>query len=408
MIYLAQHISYKKHNTLYVEDISIKNIGIDPPYYCYSYQAMIDNYQNITRHLPNVLICYAVKANPNLTVINTFAQQGAGADVVSEGEMKRAMQAGIKKIVFSGVGKTTQEIEFALQNDVYQLNAESIAELDVIDQVAKNLQKSAPVSIRVNLDVDGETLDKISTARKEDKFGIDIENLNEALNKNHQNIELVGLSIHIGSQISNIAVFDKAFTKLEKVIKEFRLADKITRLDLGGGFAIPYQNHEEIFDYTSYGKLLSRFSRDYQLIIEPGRSLVGNAGILVTKVLFVKQNNIHVIVDAGMNDMMRPAIYDSYHNIIPVHHDNNNHQTVDIVGPVCESSDSFAKQRKMPSIKQGELLAVCTVGAYGSSMSNNYNSRLLIPEIMVKGDKYFVIRKRQTYDEMISGEIILK
>lgn len=401
MRYLSDHINYKDGFNLWVENVRVQDIPLKTPFYCYSHEAIIDNYKRISDCLPNVLVCYAVKANPNLSVIRTLAQQGAGADIVSEGEMRRALKAGMKKIIFSGVGKTKQEIEFALQNSVYQINAESIPELDLINQISAKFKIKAPVGIRLNLDVEGNTHDKISTCRKEDKFGISYQDLEAALDKKRDSLNIISLSIHIGSQITDVTVFDQALSKLQEILGaiEFK-GHKITRLDLGGGFSIPYTISDDFFDYYEYAQILSKLSDNYQLIIEPGRALVGNAGVLVTQVLFIK-NNTHIIVDAGMNDMMRPALYDSYHEIIPVHKCSNEFDTIDVVGPVCESSDTFAKARRMPHVKSGELLAICTVGAYGASMSNNYNSRLLIPEVMVCGDKHLLIRKRSSYDEML-------
>ncbi|MBQ4874936.1 MAG: diaminopimelate decarboxylase [Rickettsiaceae bacterium H1] len=400
MNYLSDQIRYIQ-NSLWVENVDLTKIKFDTPYYCYTYQGIIDNYRKISRLMPNVLICYAVKANPNISIIKTLVNQGAGADTVSEGEMRRALIGGAKKIIFSGVGKTTQEIEFSLKNNIYQINVESIPELKLVKQIANNLNVNAPIGIRINLDIEGETHDKISTCRKKDKFGIPAEDLAQILDN-----RIIALSIHIGSQISNFSVFKKALYKLKDILECVK-STNIKRLDLGGGFSTPYHDNEKEFDYSQYYRLANDLFDQYQLIIEPGRTLVANTGILVTKVLFVKQSqhNTHVIIDAGMNDFMRPALYKANHEIIPINNHSEKTEIVDIVGPICESSDTFATQKKLPRLKEGELISICTSGAYGMSMSNNYNSRLLIPEIIIKNDDYFIIREKETYDELIAKEL---
>ncbi len=397
---LSQHIYYR-NNFLWIENVNITKINFQTPYYCYTYHGIIDNCKKLKQYMPNVEIFYAIKANPNLSIIKVIAGQGFGADVVSEGEMKRAMTAGIKKIIFSGVGKTSKEIEFALKNNVHQINAESIPELELISKIAKNLNLNPPLGIRINLDIEGKTHDKISTSRKKDKFGITIEDLDKALTSN-----IMSLSIHIGSQISNLEVFSKAFYKLKDIIKKYSI-NKITRLDLGGGFPIPYKNNEKEFDYKGYYSLIQKFFHNYNVMIEPGRALVGNTGILVSKVLFTKRTkeNTHIIIDAGMNDLMRPALYGAYHEVIPIiKTEKDKIEVVDICGPICESSDILAKQRKISTLHEGDLIGICTAGAYGSSMSNNYNSRPLIPEILIKKNQEYIIRYRECYNETLSNE----
>lgn len=406
MIYLSPHIYYNnscKSPSLFVEGVEISAIDLETPYYCYTSKGIIDNYQQMAHAMPGVLICYAVKANPNISIIKVLASQGAGADVVSEGEMRRAMKANISRIIFSGVGKTEREIEFALKNNIYQINVESVSELKLVARIADALQVNAPIAVRINLDVDGETNDKISTCRKQDKFGIAIEDIHEIKRYN-----VKGLSMHIGSQISNVGVFKNALHKLKNILMDLQMPN-IKRLDFGGGFAIPYQSGNPVFDYHRYYKYISEFFIDYQVIIEPGRSLVGNAGILIAKVLYIKRNNYNtqVIIDAGMNDLMRPVLYDAVHEIIPICKKWGSVETVDVVGPVCESGDTFVKQKQMMTLEEGDLVAICTAGAYGASMSNNYNSRLLAPEVIVKNNLYFAIRKRGTYEELFAQEQIV-
>lgn len=399
MNYVSQQIYYK--DSLHVEDVNLSELDLQTPYYCYTYQGIIDNYRKISNLIPNTLICYAVKANPNISIIKMLAKQGAGADVVSEGEMRRALAGGMTKIIFSGVGKTAGEIEFALKNNVYQINVESISELKLVKEIGNKLGMNTPIGIRVNLDVEGETHDKISTCRKKDKFGIPVEDLSSAIDE-----DVIGLSIHIGSQISNLDVFKRAFLKLKNILNGLPISN-IKRIDLGGGLCIPYREGDAEFDYSQYYQLVNELFSDYQTLIEPGRALVGNAGILISKVLFVKRNgnNIHVVIDAGMNDLMRPTIYNAYHQIIPINSIGKKKEVVDVVGPVCETADTFAKQREMPVLKEGDLVAICTAGAYGASMTSSYNSRLLIPEVMIKGKDDFIIRPRGTYNDLIDKEL---
>ena len=399
MVYLSDHIYYKK-NSLWVENVEISTIKIKTPYYCYSYQGIVDNYQKISHFMPSISICYAVKANPNISIIKTLVDQGAGVDVVSEGEIRRALIAGAKKIIFSGVGKTKQEIEFALKNNVYQINVESISELKLVKQITSNIGVTVPIGVRVNLDVDGETHDKISTCRKQDKFGIGITELDQFVHDN----EIVSFSIHIGSQISNLTVFKNTFYKLKNILEKFK---HVKRLDLGGGFFVPYRKGEYELKYLQYYEFVQNLFKGYEIIIEPGRVLLGNTGVLISQVLYIKRDkdNTHVIIDSGMNDLMRVALYEAHHEIIPINNQFNTTEIVDIVGPICESGDIFARQRKISTLVEGDLIAICTAGAYGSSMSNNYNSRLLVPEIMVKDNEYFIIRNKETYDELIDREL---
>ncbi len=400
MTYINNRIAFKQ-NHLYVEDLCVDKLNIQTPYYCYSAQSIIDNYQAISKATPNASICYAIKANPNLSIIKLIAEQGAGADIVSMGEMKRALISGAKKILFSGVAKTAEEIEFALKHNVYQINVESLQELELVRRTACQLGLSAPIGIRVNVGVNANTHNKVSTARNEDKFGISIDDAKQLHNTN----DIIALSVHIGSQISSTKPFAEAFHKIKDLISYF---ENIQRVDLGGGFFVPYDIREPNFNYVKYNQIIQDiFGTQFEIIIEPGRSLVANAGLLITKVLYVKRSThrTHVIVDAGMNDLLRPALYGSEHEVIPLIQSSDQTEIVDIVGPICETSDTFAKQKEIPRVQEGDLLAICTTGAYGSSMSNNYNSRLRASEVMIQGDKHFSIRKQDTYQQLIENEL---
>lgn len=409
-------INYK-HSLLYVENVSLLDIAaeIDTPFYCYSLNIINRNYRKFADNIPNGTICYAVKANPNTAIIKAIANMGSGADVVSGGEIRRAIAAGVPtgKIVFSGVGKTKEEIEFALENNIYQINAESEEELELINQVASSRGIIAPVAIRINPNIDAKTNNKITTGLKTNKFGIPEEYVDKIFARDLSNINLLGISVHIGSQICNLNIFWDVISKVKAIISRLKeFGHKISRIDLGGGLGIPYTNNDDnVPNILEYAKLLREniCNLGYKIICEPGRAIVGNSGVLVTKVLYTKNNDIvkHVIVDAGMNDLIRPALYGSEHRIIPVKKNKDLPQEkVDIVGPICESDDVFAYKYKIQQVASGDILAVCDAGAYGASMSSTYNSRLLIPEILVNDDQFAMIRKRSSYDEMLSQDII--
>jgi len=412
------HFHYKKNN-LHAEEVAVAEIAaaIGTPFYCYSTATLERHFKVFSESLEPLdkLVCYAVKANSNIAVIKTLGHLGAGADVVSEGEIRRALAAGISpgKIVFSGIGKTRDEMAYALKTGIYQFNVESEPELVALDEVAKSFGKSAPVAIRVNPDVDGKTHKKITTGRKEDKFGIAFSQSYAiyARAKKLKNIAIKGISTHIGSQITDIKPFAQAFAKIRGLVKELRAqGHNIERIDLGGGLGIPYYGSENPPSPREYAAAVKKemAGMEARFIFEPGRMIVGNSGILVSKLLYVKDtgHRVFYILDAGMNDLIRPSFYDAYHEIIPVRKTAAKKRAVDIVGPVCETGDIFAKQREMPAMKPGDLAAFRTAGAYGATMSSTYNSRLLIAEVLVKGGEFEVIRKRQSYEEMLAAETI--
>ncbi len=407
-----------RNGTMHAEDVALERIAeqVGTPFYCYSAATLTRHAQVFSQALNGVnpLVCFAVKANSNIAVLRTLAKAGLGADVVSEGELRRALAAGIdpQKIVFSGVGKTPAEMRFALQQKILQFNVESDRELLTLNDVAKELKVYAPIALRVNPDVDADTHAKISTGKKENKFGIDIDiapavfKLAESL----PNIMVQGVSVHIGSQLTSLAPFRAAYVRVRELVAQLKAQGiPLKTIDLGGGLGVPYRGNDAPPLPQEYGALVNEIfaGMDAQFIVEPGRLIAGNAGLLVTRTLYVKRTaRTYVIVDAGMNDLMRPALYDAEHDVVSVKETTASNAVADIVGPVCESSDVFVKDLAMPIPKEGELLAFRTAGAYGASMSNAYNSRLMVPEVLVSGDKFAVIRARPTYDEMLAAESI--
>ncbi len=424
MRYLSYKNIYKEHKLnlpeLFIEEVSLTEIAktIPTPFYCYSKQNILDNFNSFVnsfaeQEINDYKICYAIKANCNLNLVKILANEGAGVDAVSAGEIFRAIKAGIdpKKIVFAGVGKSPEEIAFALKSGVEEFSVESPAELLILNQVAGIIGKKAKFSLRVNPAIDAKTHDKISTGRKTDKFGVDI-NLAEEIY--HQashlpNLEIFGISMHIGSQITKIEPFERAFSKLRDLCIKLRNAGfAIQNLDFGGGIGILY-NNESTLIIGDYAKLIKETTKDLnvKITIAPGRAIIGNAGLLATSTILLKKagNKNFAIIDAGMNDLMRPGLYDSYHDAISVVKKYGTPQIFDLAGPVCESTDILAKERKFINLKQGDIIAILSAGAYGSSMSNEYNSRPLIPEILVDKDKFTIIRKRPTFEEMIQYEL---
>lgn len=403
-----------KDMALYAEDVPVEDIAkaVGTPFYCYSSATIVRHYRVFKEALAsmNPLICYAVKANTTLAVLKTLAVEGSGADVVSAGEIHFALAAGIpaEKIIFSGVGKTYEEMEYALSKDIFQFNIESESELHTLAKAAATLRKIARIAVRVNPDVVPDTHAKISTGQKESKFGVPIADASRiyAEAAKRASIKIQGVSVHIGSQLSNLMPFMNAFTRVVDLVRKLRAeGHTITTLDLGGGLGIPYGDQEAPPLPSAYAEMVKLCTDgiNCQLIFEPGRVLVGNAGILVTKVIYLKRNaKPIVIVDAGMNDLVRPTIYDAYHDIIPVKvNEGASTELVDVVGPVCESSDTFASNRLLKVPKEGDLLAFRSAGAYGTSMASTYNQRPLVAEVMVKGSQFAVVRPRQTYDEML-------
>ncbi len=408
-----------KNQQLFVENLPVSQIAntVKTPFYCYSKQALIKNYQSFSAAFLGInhKICYAIKANPNINIAKIFADLGAGVDAVSMGEIYRSLKAGInpKKIVFAGVGKTKEEMIFALQNGVEEFSIESKPELLLLSQVASSLKLNAKIAVRVNPNVDAKTHSKISTGKKGDKFGIDIEEVPEIYHiaKNLSHIKIFGISTHIGSQINSLEPFRLAFLKIKELCLNLRKQGfEIENLDFGGGIGILY-NQETPILVKDYANLIKEIIQDLNVsvTVAPGRALVGNAGILVSKIIYVKNTSYlnYLIVDAAMNDLMRPGLYDSYHKVIPITQKEGQEQIFDIAGPVCETTDILAKNRSLKNPQNEDLIAFLSAGAYGSAMSNEYNSRPLIPEILVENDSFRVIRRRPSYEEMIALESFL-
>ena len=397
------------------EDVPLRAIAaeVGTPFYCYSTATLLRHYTQFAKALAayKPRICFAVKSNGNLAVLKTLASAGAGADVVSEGELRLALKAGIPAAhcVFSGVAKTAAEMRFALQQGIFQLNAESAAELETLNAVAGEMGLCAPVALRVNPDVEAGTHAKISTGQKENKFGIAMEQAREIYRQaaSLPHLDVQGVSIHIGSQLTSLEPFRQAFKRVRQLVEQLRAdGHNIRTLDLGGGLGIPYEEGAAPPSPQDYAAVVDETMRgfDGQLMFEPGRMIAGNAGVLVTTVLYVKQteHKRFLMVDAGMNDLMRPALYDAYHAILPVREGQGGVQPYDVVGPVCESSCIFAKNRALPESQAGDLLVLRSAGAYGASMSNSYNARLLVPEVLVKGNEFAVVRKRPDYEALFA------
>lgn len=413
------HFEYRG-GVLHAEDVSLEKIAADvgTPFYCYS-EATIRRHIRVFQAAfkgCNTLIAYSVKANPNISVIKVLASEGAGADVVSGGELKRARAAGIpaSKIVFSGVGKTRGEMALALSEGIHQFNVESEPELDALNEVAVSKGAKAPIAFRVNPDVKAGGHEKISTGKKEDKFGVAWDRARDlyARARALPGIEVKGVDVHIGSQIAELAPFEAAFNRVADLVAALR-ADGCTieRVDLGGGLGISYgETGVEPPHPDEYAGLIKRIAAPLgvQLIFEPGRMIVGNAGVLVSRVIYDKEGSARrfLIIDAAMNDLIRPALYDAHHTVIPVDEAEADASKVayDVVGPVCESSDRFGRERALPALAPGKLVALLTAGAYGASQASQYNTRPLIPEVLVNGARYAVIRRRPTFEEMTALE----
>jgi diaminopimelate decarboxylase len=413
------HFTYKK-NTLFCENTSIKDIVAkhNTPIYIYSYQSIKDQYHLLAEAFGpwQNLICYAVKANTNKAILKTLFNLGAGADVVSGGELSRALMAGCdpQKIVFSGVGKTENEIELGINSNILQFNVEGEQELDAINTIAKHLGKNAPIAIRVNPDVDPKTHPYISTGLKKNKFGVNHKQAlalyEKALKLNH--LHIAGISCHIGSQITQTQPFYDAMVKIRELIDCLEKQNiTLDNIDIGGGMGILYEqeNIPTARDYA-HAIMTPLDGVKGQIILEPGRFLVGNAGVLITKVLYVKPSEeglLFTIVDSGFNDLMRPMLYQAHHDIIPVTKDAKAKEVVtNIEGPICESSDRFAKKRKIPLQKQNDYLAIMSAGAYGSSMASSYNSRARPAEVLVKDDAFFLIKKADLLDDIVKNELL--
>lgn len=408
--------SYIK-NQLHCESVSLTEVAeiYDTPLYVYSQQEIIDNYQAFSKGFGDKdnMICYAVKANSNLAVLATLAKQGAGFDVVSMGELSRVQAAGgrAEKCVFSGVAKTQTEIAYALEAGIYCFNVESASELLRIESVAKELGKIAPISIRINPDVDAKTHPYISTGLKDNKFGVDIIDAlalyKKAQSLNHVSIE--GIDCHIGSQITQPQPFLDALDRVLLLVDELKSQGiNLNHIDLGGGVGIVYEDTDCPFDTQAYLDAIIEKTQGYQIILEPGRAIVGNAGVLITQVEFLKQNahKSFAIVDAAMNDLLRPALYQAYHDVLPLEKNNNGTKAHwDLVGPICETGDFLAKDREL-CLSYGDKLAVMSAGAYGFVMSSNYNTRPRVAEVMVHNDQHRLVRKREDVKSLFKDEFL--
>ena len=392
---------------------------VGTPFYCYSSATLKRHFTVFADSFPRgSLVAYSVKANGNLGVLRTLARLGAGADVVSGGELRKALKAGIpgNKIVFSGVGKTRPEMKLALEAGIHQFNVESEPELEALGEVAQSLNRIAPITIRVNPDVDAKTHAKITTGTSETKFGIPWSKARAAyaLAAKLKGIQVVGIDVHIGSQIVDLEPFEIAFKKVVELAGVLRAdGHAISRLDLGGGLGVPYiNNNEPPPDPSAYGAMATRVTKDLgvQLILEPGRLIAANAGILVSRVLYMKKGEAKTfaIIDAGMNDLIRPALYDSHHEIVRVNEPGMHtpRAKYDVVGPVCETSDIFAADRDLPELKSGDLVAIMTSGAYGAVMASAYNARPPAAEVLVKGDLWSVVKPRLEDDALFGSERI--
>jgi diaminopimelate decarboxylase len=415
------HFLYQK-GELYAEDVSLRDIAaqVGTPFYCYSAATLTRHFNLFDEALAGMehLVCYAMKANSNQAVLKLLGDLGAGMDVVSGGEYRRARAAGVpgERIVFSGVGKTEEEMRLAISGGIRQFNIESEPEMALLSGVATSMGAEVPVTIRVNPDVDAKTHEKISTGKKGDKFGIPISRAVEVYAQAAAlpGLKVIGIDVHIGSQMVDLEPFRLAFRKVAELTEVLRAeGHEIARLDLGGGLGIPYERSNADPPLPrDFGQVVREEVGHLgcEIEIEPGRLIAGNAGVLVSKVIYVKsgEDRTFLILDAAMNDLIRPAMYGAYHDIIPLTEPAPGAEpaTYDVVGPVCESGDTFTKQRVMAQMDPGGLVAFRSAGAYGAVMSSEYNSRPLIPEVLVKGDQFAVIRPRPTFDEMINRDTI--
>lgn len=414
------HFQYKD-GVLCAEDVRLDRLAeeVGTPFYCYSTATLERHYKVFAGALPaGSLVAYAAKANDNLAVLRTLGRLGAGTDVVSGGELAKALAAGIAadKIVFSGVGKTREEMRSGLEAGIYQFNVESEPELAALNEVALAMGKRAPIALRINPDVDAKTHAKINTGTAETKFGIPFTRAREvyAHAATLKGIEIVGVDVHIGSQITDLEPFETAFKLVVELVGMLRAdGHAITRLDLGGGLGVPYENSNRTPpDPSEYGAMITRVTKglDCRLSLEPGRLIAANAGVLVSRTLYVKHGEAKhfLIIDAGMNDLVRPAMYDAWHEIVPVKEPASGQARLryDVVGPVCETSDLFAAGREMPELKSGELVAILTAGAYGAVMAGDYNARPRIAEVLVRGREWGIVRPRESYADLIAKDRI--
>lgn len=414
---------HERQNSLWIDDIKLADLAehYGTPSYIYSAAHIESQYHALAgamrKALPanrQPLLCYACKASSNLAILTLLKNLGGGLEIVSEGELRRGLAAGFDpaKIVSTGVGKTRSEIEQCLTAGIRQFNVESLPELERIQSIAAQIDKTATVVFRLNPDISGGGHTKISTGRKQDKFGIEQEAIFEAFAraKTMSHIKAVGLSVHVGSQVFEVETFEKAFNKFPILVKDLRAqGHAIATLDIGGGFPIQYRG-EKLLDLSAYANWVRDIilPLDTSIIMEPGRYLIGNAGVLLTRAEHVKQTSSRafIVLDAAMNDLIRPMLYDAYHAIEPVERRDAPLRIYDIVGPVCETGDTFARQREMPEIQEGDLIAIRSAGAYGFCMASNYNTRRMPPEILVKGEHHAAIRERQTYADLLERDIV--
>ena len=409
-----------RRGALNAEDVPLARIAaeVGTPFYCYSTTALERQLGTFRAAFADAdaMVCYALKANSTLAVVRTFANLGAGADVVSEGELRIALAAGIppERILFSGVGKTRAELEFALAAGILQINVESEPELELLGELAKGMRRPVLAALRINPDVDARTHAKITTGRKENKFGVPLSEAARLFARAARmaHLRMQGVAVHIGSQLESLAPYRRAFARIVRLAGELRTqGHDIRRLDFGGGLGITYDD-ERPPTVEAYAAMVKQLTKglDAQLAFEPGRFLVGNAGVLVTRVLYVKEGAARrfVIVDAAMNDLIRPTLYDAYHAIKPVTEPAKDAalERADVVGPVCETGDFLARARLLPPLAEGDLLAICSAGAYASVMASTYNARLPAPEVMVKGSRYAVVRARPDYESMLRRDRI--
>ena len=408
-----QNLIYLCKN-LFVEKLSIKNIlkKNKTPFYIYSENQIAFNFSKFanTFKKTNPLICFAAKSNSNLNILKVLGKLGAGADVVSGGELLKALKAGIRpnKIVFSGVGKTEEELKIAINKKILLINCESESEAKLVNNIAKKLRKKVSIGFRLNPNVDAKTHKNISTGKAENKFGLSIKNFKVFLKtvKTFKNVKLEALSVHIGSQILNDTPFRKTLNVMSKLIKELKL--NLKYVDLGGGFGINYTDKEKPINLSKYSKLVHNFSKklNCKIIFEPGRSIIGNTGLLISKIQFIKKgaNKNFIILDAGMNDFMRPALYEAFHKIIPISKKSSRMKgKIEFVGPICETTCKFGIYKNYPKINENEFVAITNVGAYGSSLSSNYNTRPLVAEILINKNKLRYIRKKQNLLKLINS-----
>ena len=412
------HFEYRD-GELHCEDVALSTIAdaVGTPCYVYSTATFTRHARVIAEAFEgqDCLIAYSVKANGNLAILATLAKEGCGADVVSGGELLRAMKAGIPagRIVFSGVAKTREEMALALEHGIHQFNVESAGELDVLSEVASGLGKTAPIALRVNPNVAAGGHPNISTGKSGDKFGVPWDEAEPlyARAADLPGIEVVGVDVHIGSQIGDLEPMRAAFEKVVGLTERLRgQGHNIRRIDVGGGLGIPYKAGDAPAPPSAYAGMIADVTKalGVQVILEPGRVIAGNAGVMITEALYLKQapDRTFLIIDAGMNDLMRPALYQAHHDIIPLRApgENGPRSTYDIVGPICESTDKFAAGREMPSVNPGDRLAFMSAGAYGAVLSSQYNARPLVPEVLVSGDRYDVVRRRPSFEEMTALE----